>query len=102
MKVNTSGTSPNTDGIDLVGSTNVTISNVNLTGGDDNVAIKSGLPLNAEIPNDPKEAGLPVQRTSNVVITNSVIGNGHGISAKAALTHDIGGSSTTSDVAGLI
>lgn len=80
MKVNTSGTSPNTDGIDLVGSTNVTISNVNLSDGDDDIAIKSGLPLNAEVPNDPKEAGLPVQATSNVVVTNSVIGNGHGIS----------------------
>lgn len=74
------GTSPNTDGIDLVGSTNVTIANANLSDGDDNVAIKSGLPLNAQVPNDPKEAGLPVQPTSNVVITNSVIGNGHGIS----------------------
>ncbi len=80
LTVATSGSSPNTDGIDLVGSTNVTIANANLSGGDDNVAIKSGLPLNAEIPNDPKEVGLPVQPTSNVTITNSVIGNGHGIS----------------------
>ena len=80
LTVATSGTSPNTDGIDLVGATNVTISNANLADGDDNVAIKSGLPVNAEIPNDPKEVGLPVQPTSNVVITNSVIGNGHGIS----------------------
>ncbi len=74
------GNSPNTDGIDLVGSTNVTIANANLSDGDDDVAIKSGLPLNAQVPNDPKEAGLPVRPTSNVVITNSVIGNGHGIS----------------------
>ncbi|MDP9097022.1 MAG: glycoside hydrolase family 28 protein, partial [Pseudomonadota bacterium] len=80
LKVMAPGTSPNTDGVDLVGSTNVTISNANLTGGDDNVAIKSGLPIDAEIPNDPKEAGLPVRPTSNVVVTNSVIGNGHGIS----------------------
>ena len=80
LKVATPGTSPNTDGIDLVGSTNVTIANVNLSDGDDDVAIKSGLPINAEVPNDPKEAGLPVQATSTVVITNSVIGSGHGIS----------------------
>ena len=80
LTVATSGSSPNTDGIDLVGSTNVTIANANLSDGDDDVAIKSGLPVNAEIPNDPKEVGLPVQPTSNVVITNSVIGNGHGIS----------------------
>ena len=63
-----------------MGSINVTIANANLSDGDDDVAIKSGLPINAEIPNDPKEVGLPVQPTSNVVITNSVIGNGHGIS----------------------
>lgn len=74
------GNSPNTDGIDLVGSTNVTIANANLSDGDDDVAIKSGLPLNAQVPNDSKEVGLPVQPTSTVVITNSVIGNGHGIS----------------------
>jgi polygalacturonase len=80
IKVATSGSSPNTDGIDLVGATNVTISNVNLADGDDDVAIKSGLPINAEIANDPKEAGLPVQPTSNVTLTNSVIGAGHGIS----------------------
>ena len=80
LKVNTSGSSPNTDGIDLVGAQHVTISNANLSDGDDDVAIKSGLPISAEIPNDPNELGLPVQPTSNVVVTNSVLGNGHGIS----------------------
>ena len=58
----------------------MTIANANLADGDDDVAIKSGLPLNAQVPNDPKEAGLPVQATSSVVVTNSVIGTGHGIS----------------------
>ena len=79
-KVNTSASSPNTDGIDVVGSTNVTISNATLSDGDDDVAIKSGLPIGAEIPNDPAEAGLPTPATSNVLVTNSTIGSGHGIS----------------------
>ena len=89
LTVATSGTSPNTDGVDLVGSTNVTIANANLAGGDDNVAIKSGLPLNAEVPNDPKEAGLPVQPTSSVVVTNSVIGTGHGISVGSEAAYGV-------------
>ena len=80
VTVNTPGTSPNTDGIDIVGSTNVTVSGVSLSDGDDDVAIKSGLPLNAEIPNDPNEVGLPAQATSNVLITNATLGTGHGIS----------------------
>lgn len=79
-KVNTSGSSPNTDGIDLVGSTNVTISNATLADGDDDIAIKSGLPVNAEIANDPMEVGLPTQATSNVLVSNATLGTGHGIS----------------------
>ena len=89
LKVATAGTSPNTDGVDLVGSTNVTIANANLADGDDNVAIKSGLPLNAQVPNDPKEAGLPVQATSSVVVTNSVIGTGHGISVGSEAAYGV-------------
>ncbi len=37
-------TSPNTDGIDVVGSQNVTLANLDIDTGDDNLAIKSGLP----------------------------------------------------------
>jgi polygalacturonase len=80
ITVNTSGSSPNTDGMDIVGSTNVTVSGVHIADGDDDIAIKSGLPLDAEIAGDPKEAGLPVQATSHVLVTNAVLGTGHGIS----------------------
>ncbi len=89
IKVNTSGTSPNTDGIDLVGSTHVVIEKVNLSDGDDDVAIKSGLPLNAEVANDPNEAGLPVRATSDVVVSNAVIGNGHGISVGSEAAYGV-------------
>jgi polygalacturonase len=87
--VNTSGSSPNTDGIDVVGSTNVTISNAHINDGDDDVAIKSGLPISAEIPNDPAEVGLPVQATSHVVISNSVLGTGHGISVGSEAAYGV-------------
>ncbi len=90
--VSTSGSSPNTDGIDVVGSANVTIANAHLSDGDDDVAIKSGLPVNAQVANDPKEAGLPTPATSNVVVTNATIGSGHGISigSEAAYgVHDV-------------
>ena len=58
LKVVAPGTSPNTDG-DRPRRARPTSrsANANLYGGDDDVAIKSGLPINAEIPNDPKEVG---------------------------------------------
>ncbi len=92
VTVSAPGTSPNTDAVDIVGSTNVTVSGVHLSVGDDDVAIKSGLPLDAEIPNDPAEAGLPVQATANVLVTNAALGTGHGISigSEAAYgVHDV-------------
>jgi polygalacturonase len=69
--------SPNTDGVDLVGSTNVTLSDLNISVGDDNIAIKSGLPIDSK---DPKQKGLPQMATSQVQVTNITTGNGHGIS----------------------
>jgi polygalacturonase len=69
--------SPNTDGVDLVGSTNVTLSNLDISVGDDNIAIKSGFPID---PSDPQQRGLPRMATSNVRVTNIIAGDGHGIS----------------------
>lgn len=89
ITVNTLGTAPNTDGVDIVGSTHVTVSNVKLSDGDDDVAIKSGLPLNAEVPNDPAEVGLPVQATSHVVVTNATLGTGHGISVGSEAAYGV-------------
>ena len=73
----------NTDGMDVVGSSNVTISNINEQVGDDDVAIKSGLPLNvvSGVPqDDPNVIGLPTLPSHDVTITNSTITGGHGIS----------------------
>jgi polygalacturonase len=74
----------NTDGMDPVGSSFVTISNVNEQVGDDDVAIKSGLPVNvvAGVPvtSDPNEAGLPTMPSHDITVTNATITGGHGIS----------------------
>jgi polygalacturonase len=69
--------SPNTDGVDVVGSTNVTLSNLNIAVGDDIIAIKSGLPID---PTDPKQKGLPQMAASHVQVNGITAGSGHGIS----------------------
>jgi polygalacturonase len=74
----------NTDGMDVVGSNNVTITNINEQVGDDDVAIKSGLPVNvvsgAPVSSDPNESGLPTMPSHNIMISNATITGGHGIS----------------------
>jgi polygalacturonase len=73
----------NTDGIDPVGSSFVTISNINEQVGDDDVAIKSGLPLNvvSGVPmEDPNVEGLPTLPSHDITVTNATITGGHGIS----------------------
>ncbi len=73
-------TSPNTDGIDPVGAQNVVLANLDIDTGDDNVAIKSGLP---GIPPDAyynPPYNLPRLATSNLTIVNSVFRSGHGLS----------------------
>jgi polygalacturonase len=82
---------PNTDGMDVVGSYNVAISNINEQVGDDDVAIKSGLPLWVQSgvqgaagsdPNEINGAGsyTPTMASHDITITNSTITGGHGIS----------------------
>ena len=77
----------NTDGIDPVGSSYVTITNINVQVGDDDVAIKSGLPLNVESgapvpcpPCDPNVAGIPTMPSHDITVANANITGGHGIS----------------------
>jgi polygalacturonase len=69
----------NTDGIDLVGSSDATLLFLHIATGGDSVALKSGLPLNVPIANDPNEAGLPQLPTHEVQIVNSTLSNGGGI-----------------------
>jgi hypothetical protein len=61
--INTSGSSPNTDGMDI-GSTNMLIQNCYISDGDDNIEIGS--------------SGSAV--AANIVITNCQFGTGHGVS----------------------
>ncbi len=87
--------SPNTDGIDLVGSKNVVMANLDISTGDDNIAIKSGLP---GVPDGAYYAApynLPRIPTSNIVVANSKFGRGHGLSVGSETVngiHDIVGS----------
>jgi polygalacturonase len=64
VKIDTPATARNTDGIDPSGSTNITITNSYIRGGDDNVAIKAG------------GAGA----TTNVTISHNHFYSGHGMS----------------------
>jgi len=63
--------SPNTDGIDVDSSEKVLIERVNISNGDDMIAIKSGMNM-AGI-----NFGIP---TTDVMIRDSVFSNGHGLS----------------------
>ncbi|MBS0419827.1 MAG: hypothetical protein JSR66_19100 [Proteobacteria bacterium] len=71
------GNSPNTDGVDLVGATHVVMSGLTIATGDDSIAIKSGLPIEAS---DPRQAGLPQMATAHVQVSNVTISGGHGLS----------------------
>ena len=64
ITINTPGTSPNTDGIDLVG-TNCLIQNCSISDGDDNIALGTS------------SAGVP---SSDTIVTNCAFGAGHGVS----------------------
>jgi polygalacturonase len=77
---------PNTDGIDPVGSSYITISDIAIQVGDDDVAIKSGLPTDVvsgvqQPPgSDINMIGLPTLPSHDITITNANITGGHGIS----------------------
>ena len=87
--VDTASTSPNTDGVDLDGSQHVLIEDADINDGDDDVAIKAGLPVNAEIPNDPKEVGLPTLPTEDVLVNELTIGTGHGVSVGSEAAYGV-------------
>jgi polygalacturonase len=78
---------PNTDGIDLVGSHDVFLTNLNINTGDDDVAMKSGLPgIDPANPGVPTFAyymppyNLPRLPLRDVHISNSTFQRGHGMS----------------------
>jgi polygalacturonase len=78
---------PNTDGIDLVGSTEVELRRLDIDTGDDNVAMKSGLPgIDPANPGIPTFAyykppyNLPRLPLRDVHIAHSTFKRGHGMS----------------------
>jgi polygalacturonase len=74
------GQGRNSDGVDLVGVTNATLSDLDISVSDDNIAIKSGLPISPNHAYYEKEIGLPQLPTTNVLITNIIARTGQGIS----------------------
>ena len=81
--------SPNTDGIDPVGTNGLTVSNADIDTGDDNIAIKSGLP---GVPAGAYYAppyNLPRVPTSNVTVYSSIFRRGHGLSVGSETVNGI-------------
>ena len=69
-------TSKNTDAVDIVSTNNVAISNVNFASGDDDIALKSGLPPRYQDPSQP----MPEVPTQYVTVANATFTSGHGMS----------------------
>lgn len=90
-----SATGPNTDGIDIVGSSNVSIDNIAISDGDDDISIKSGLPtdvisgVQGAPGDDPNEIGLPKMPTHDVQISNMTFNGGHGISVGSEASNGV-------------
>jgi polygalacturonase len=78
--VTINGVGRNSDGVDLVGVTNVTLSDLDISDSDDNIAIKSGLPISKSDYYYAKEIGLPELPTSHVLIKNITARVGQGLS----------------------
>jgi polygalacturonase len=81
--------SPNTDGIDPVGTRYLTVTDADIDTGDDNIAIKSGLP---GVPPGAYYAppyNLPRVPTSNVSVYRSVFRRGHGLSVGSETVNGI-------------
>jgi len=78
--VTINGFGRNSDGVDLVGVTNVILSDLDISDSDDNIAIKSGLPISKSDYYYSKEIGLPQMPTSHVLIKNITARVGQGLS----------------------
>ena len=74
LTIRNPASSRNTDGIDLVSSGHVTMSTLDIATGDDDIAIKSGLTQ-------------PGRTASDISITRSRLGEGHGLSIGSELTN---------------
>ena len=70
----------NSDGIDIVASQHIKLQHVDISTGDDNIAIKSGL---ANVP-------LISRASADIEISDSVMHEGHGISVGSETANGIG------------
>ncbi|MFT4269511.1 MAG: glycosyl hydrolase family 28 protein [Pantoea sp.] len=71
-------TSPNTDGIDIVSSTDILIKHADISTGDDHIAIKSGITVGSG------------GKSENITVQDSVMRQGHGISLGSETINGIG------------
>lgn len=78
VKITNPVTSPNTDGVDIVSSRNITLSNMDIHTGDDNIAIKSGL------------ANGTAAASEDITIHDAIMREGHGISVGSETANGIG------------
>lgn len=78
LTVDNPSTAPNTDGIDIVSSSDILIKHADISTGDDHIAIKSGI-----------SAGSGV-KSENIAIQDSVMRQGHGISLGSETINGIG------------
>ena len=78
VKIDAPEYSPNTDGIDIVSSSEIHINEVLIHTGDDNISIKSGVNQDNSKPSD------------KILIENSVMLSGHGISVGSETANGIG------------
>jgi polygalacturonase len=79
LRVLNDPTAPNTDGIDPVGSQKLRFSNLAISTGDDDIAIKSGLPgIPSGVYYQPPY-NLPRLPTSDLTVENSTFGRGGGL-----------------------
>lgn len=79
LRIVNPATSPNTDGIDIVSSMAVSMSKVDIDTGDDDIAIKSGLP----------SFPTPKRPSVDISVADSTIRHGHGVSVGSETSNGI-------------
>jgi polygalacturonase len=83
------GYGQNSDGVDLVGDTNVTLSDLDISVSDDDISIKSGLPISTSDRFYAKEIGLPQMPTSQVQVSNILARAGSGVSIGSEVANGV-------------
>jgi polygalacturonase len=83
------GYGQNSDGVDLIGDTNVTLSDLDISVSDDDISIKSGLAISTSDRFYAKEIGLPQMPTSQVQISNILARAGSGISIGSEVANGV-------------